>query len=49
MKAGKCGAIDVLIDVMEKHISSINVCELGCSALMNISAVGKFAFANNTK
>lgn len=38
MKAGECGAIDVIVNAMKKHIDNVVVCKWGCSALENITA-----------
>lgn len=46
-KAGECGAINVLIGVMEAHIRDANICENGSRALWNITLNGKVSFIKN--
>ena len=41
MKAGKGGAIEVVLDAMRTHSKNGMVCEAGCGALCNIAANGK--------
>lgn len=40
-RAGKAGAIDVILEVMKKHMNNWNVCYSGCGAIKNITANGK--------
>lgn len=37
VEAGERGAIDIILNVMKKHISIINVCELSCKVIWNIT------------
>ena len=41
VKAGECGAIEVILDVMKENKTSTGVCEQGCGALVNITVDGK--------
>ena len=38
VKAGRAGAIDVIISAMKTHSNNAGVCEKGCGALWNITA-----------
>lgn len=40
--AGKCGAIDVILNAMKTHIDSASVCFTGCGALFSISLESYF-------
>ena len=40
VKAGRAGAIDVIISAMRTHSNSADVCEAVCRALWNIAANG---------
>lgn len=40
-KAGKLGAIEVILEIMKAHISNLDVCYNGCRALCNITTNGK--------
>ena len=35
--AGKCGAIEVVVNVMKIHTDNASVCEYGCGALLIIT------------
>ena len=41
MKAGKEGAIEVILDAMRTHINNAGVCEIGYRVLGNITLNGK--------
>lgn len=41
VKAGKFGAIEVILDAIKIHINNADVCEEGCGALWNITVNGK--------
>ena len=41
MRAGKEGAIEVVLNVMRTHSKNAGVCEVGCRALWSITANGK--------
>lgn len=47
MKAGQCGAIDVILNAMKIHINDAGVCEQGCGALGNITLSGKHQLITN--
>ena len=40
MKAITAGGIEAVVKVINTHISNVNVCENGCSALWNMTANG---------
>ena len=40
VKAGRAGAIDVIVSAMKTHINNAGVCEAGCRALSNITVNG---------
>ena len=40
VKAGRAGAIDVIVSAMKTHSNNAGVCEQGCGALSNITANG---------
>ena len=40
VKAGRAGAIDVIVSTMKTHSNNAGVCENGCGALKNITANG---------
>lgn len=42
MKAGQCGAIDVILNVIKTHIGNTDVCKQGCGALYFITFNGKY-------
>ena len=37
VKAGRAGAIDVIVSAMKTHSNNAGVCEAGCWALINIT------------
>lgn len=41
IKAGKSGAIDVILSTLKTHITNPDVCSNGCGALWNITYNGK--------
>ena len=41
LKAGNCGAIDILISVIKENIDDEGVCGYGCAAIRNITESGK--------
>ena len=41
VKAGGCGAIEVIVSAMKTHMNNAGVCEKGCRALCNITVNGK--------
>lgn len=41
IKAGKAGAIEVIIKAIGTHTNNKNVCEKGCRALCNVTTNGK--------
>ena len=41
VKAGRAGAIDVIVSAMKTHNNNAGVCEAGCGALWNITLNGK--------
>ena len=41
VKAGECGAIEVIVNAMKAHMNITDVCEQGCGALCNITVNGK--------
>lgn len=43
-KAGKCGAINVILDAMKRYINFANICTIGCPALKNIAVNGESLF-----
>ena len=40
VKAGRAGAIDVIVSAMKTHSNNADVCEAGCGALRNITVNG---------
>lgn len=38
VKAGKCGAIEMIVSAMKTHINNVDVCKHGCLALWNTVA-----------
>ena len=42
VRAGKGGAIEVILNVMRTHSNNAGVCEYGCDALCIITANGNF-------
>ena len=40
VKAGRAGAIDVIVSAMKTHINNAGVCEHGCGALRRITVNG---------
>ena len=41
VKAGECGAIEMILNVMKTNKTSTGVCKYGCGALCNITFNGK--------
>ena len=41
VKAGECGAIEVILNAMDAHMNITGVCEYGCMALCIITVNGK--------
>lgn len=38
---GQTGAIDVMLDILKKHVNNVGVCKNGYLALANIASNGK--------
>ena len=41
VKAGECGAIEVILSAMKTHMNNADVCQAGCGALWSITVNGK--------
>lgn len=41
MKAGECGAINVILDAMKTHVNNADICKEGCVALLSIAYNGE--------
>ena len=42
--AGKCGAIEAVVNAMKRHIDNSPLCQNGCGALNNITTNGNTSF-----
>lgn len=49
VKAGECGAIEVVVNVMKTHINNLGICSYGCVALGVITYGSGKCFTDNLR